>query len=60
MRHCHFLKSTCDSGDPHQGPLDTVVTRQLKVALSIYSLWVIYTMEKQYYSLRYTQIHKLW
>ena len=20
MQHCHFLKSTCDIGDPHQGP----------------------------------------
>ena len=20
MRHCHFLKSTCDIGGPHQGP----------------------------------------
>ena len=20
MQHCHFLKSICDIGDPHQGP----------------------------------------
>ena len=22
MRHCHFLKSICDIGGPHQGPHD--------------------------------------
>ena len=34
MRHCHFLKTTCDIGGPHQGPMSAGGARRvLRVGL---------------------------